>query len=105
MTEAYRIEEAGTECPACQKGATWDVIGPDDVALGVTYGDYGDADYMARELNNAYEQGRAAAFKILERRIRPDDRRRDGMPDAAPDSGERRLLADGRRHYDSGLPF
>jgi len=105
--DAYRVDQDTPGCLACEHGATWGIIGPDDVAHHTTYGDRDDAELIARDLNAAFEAGRAAAFAIVARRVGPDDRRIT-LPAVPPEAGERRRypgIADGRRKADDGIPF
>jgi hypothetical protein len=56
--KAYKVERDDShECPTCGHGCIWEVVGPDDVALGVSYTDKEDADDVAEELSLAYEAG------------------------------------------------
>lgn len=58
MNGPYRIEQDDPGCSECQHGATHSVIGPDDVADSVSYGDYEDAKHLRDACNRAYELGR-----------------------------------------------
>lgn len=58
----YRVEMDDSHlCGCCGRGAMWDVIGPDDVALGRSFGDKEEAEDYARDLSLAYGAGRAYA--------------------------------------------
>ena len=68
----YRVEvNAERGCVTCGHGYMFEVVGPDETALGQSWGDRGDAQYMADCLNAAYELGCAAGRKQLP----PEDHR------------------------------
>ena len=50
--------EISSGIATCGSGAFWNVVGPDDVALGNCYGNKEEAEEMADELSSAYEKGR-----------------------------------------------
>lgn len=55
---AYKVvKDDSDQCQNCSRGVMWDVVGPDDVALGTTYGDHGDAEYMADNMSDAFNMG------------------------------------------------
>lgn len=56
----YRVEIDTPECEKCHRAATFNVIGPDDIAEGITFGDECDAEEYAGALNHAYEKRRTA---------------------------------------------
>lgn len=63
---AYHVEAApGTPCPTCHGGALYDVVGPDDVAIGMSFEDIVDAEETAAMLNAAYGKGALAASTLL----------------------------------------
>lgn len=57
---AYRVERERGPCVACGHGERWIVIGPDDVASGISFEDESDAHQAAGMLSSAFELGRAA---------------------------------------------
>lgn len=61
---AYTVEPVKPACSECGADHGFDVIGPDGVALGTTFGDMESAEYMADDLNSAYAQGRAATTAV-----------------------------------------
>lgn len=64
----YTVESDNSdECPYCLHGCKFDVIGPDGVALGVTFDDYDDARDHADGLSRAYLAGAQAAIKTLQK--------------------------------------
>ena len=44
-------------CKECGHGRTFQVVGPDDVALGTTWEDLEFAQQIAEQLNDAYKLG------------------------------------------------
>lgn len=60
---AYRVEmdDSGV-CGCCGRGAMWDVVGPDGIALGRSFGGKDEAEDYARDLSFAYEAGRKAVL-------------------------------------------
>lgn len=57
--EPYHVESnMEQECSSCHAGRTFDVIGPDGVALGTSYYDLEAAEGMADELTQAFNRGR-----------------------------------------------
>ena len=56
----YFIEVCENGCSKCGADRTWDVIGPDGVALSQSYHDEEDASWLAEQLNDAYFAGRVA---------------------------------------------
>lgn len=62
VTCAYRIEAVGSECSACGQRSVYDVIGPDEVPLGMRF-DRDVAQCMANDLNRAFEFGRQYALE------------------------------------------
>lgn len=63
MSEPYRIEVDEERCQHCLRGATWNVIGPDGIALGVSYMEEDDAQDMATMLTNAHNLALELAAK------------------------------------------
>lgn len=57
MSGPYRVEHDNPGCSDCGHGATWWVIGPDEVASSTSYGDELEADSLKRALDAAYELG------------------------------------------------
>jgi hypothetical protein len=56
---AFRVERDDSKvCKSCGSGGFWDVVGPDNVALGRSYVDKNEAEEKAEELSLAYEKGR-----------------------------------------------
>jgi len=53
----YYVEQGNTGCYACNKGITWDIIDPNGVALGQSWGDKDEAEWIAEQLSYAYEFG------------------------------------------------
>lgn len=51
----YTVEPEGKACPHCGLGEMWDVIGPDGVALGTSFGDKLSAEEYAEDLDGAYK--------------------------------------------------
>lgn len=76
---AYRVEIEKTGCQHCEAGRMWDVIGPDEMALGISYSLKEDADDMAEYMNMAYERGQASGYRELphkrQKQIEEDYRR------------------------------
>jgi hypothetical protein len=60
-TPAYAVERGARGCDHCGTGGTWDVIGPDDVALGTSFTFEDDAYELAGFMNMAFEAGAAQA--------------------------------------------
>ncbi len=60
MIPAYYVEAEKKPCEHCGEGGQWNVVGPGEVALSTSYSDKEDADWIAGELNHAYEMGRSA---------------------------------------------
>ena len=56
---AFRIEreERESSCQTCRHGDMWNVVGPDDVAIGTSYEREEDAESMAEELSRAFLLG------------------------------------------------
>lgn len=104
MADGYTVQNEGPGCGSCGEGATWNVVGPDGVATGTIYGDYDNAQEMARDLSRAYANGRNAAFAIVTRRTGPEDRRDRSKDWFKPGSDERRK-SPGNRVTDDDLPF
>jgi DNA-directed RNA polymerase subunit RPC12/RpoP len=62
----YTVEVDDREtCPHCGSKRVWNVVGPDGVALGVSFGDKEDANEVADDLSRAYLAGAQAALKTL----------------------------------------
>ena len=103
----YYIEVDSPGCEHCGLGARWNVVGPDDVATSTIYERQEDAEEVADDLSAAYRAGQTDAFNGVKRcRVGPDDRRNNGTDTAkAPAEGERRVLENGRRTFDDGVPF
>lgn len=59
--EVYFIEVDQNGCSHCGAKRTWCVIGPGDVALGMTFESEEEASDLAEFMNLAYDQGFAAA--------------------------------------------
>lgn len=53
----YSVEIDDEGCEKCQDGRTWTVIRPDGVALGTSWADEEEAEYMAEMMNMAYKAG------------------------------------------------
>jgi hypothetical protein len=52
----YKVEiDDSRACDHCSSGAYWDIVGPDGVALGRSFGDPEDAEDVAEDLNRARE--------------------------------------------------
>jgi hypothetical protein len=58
---AYTVEYGNKPCEHCGIGGTWDIVGPDGVAIGVSFGDKDDAEEWAGTLSHAYELGKGGA--------------------------------------------
>jgi hypothetical protein len=71
VSDAYRIEIDTAACEHCGVGETWNVIGPDGVALGIVYGEQDDAIETADMLSRAFALGREAALASA---AAPDER-------------------------------
>jgi hypothetical protein len=54
MSDPYRVEQDEPMCTCCLRGATWNVIQPNGVALGVAYDDEDEAREVADMLNRAH---------------------------------------------------
>lgn len=70
---AYRVEreECALSCKACRRGDLWNVVGPDDVAISVSYEREEDALDMADQLSMAYALGKKAGGHLLIDEITP----------------------------------
>ena len=56
---AYWVEmEKADHCEACGRGGQWYVIGPDDVALSVSFDRKEDAEELAGHMSAAFDAGR-----------------------------------------------
>jgi hypothetical protein len=53
----YFVEPEKEGCRRCGEGKTWNVIGPDDLALSTTFEDKDDAEHHASILNEAWRLG------------------------------------------------
>jgi hypothetical protein len=51
----YTVEPEGKACKYCGLGEMWDVIGPDGVALGTSFGDKESAEDYATDMDSAYK--------------------------------------------------
>jgi hypothetical protein len=60
MTAAYAVEPESPPCNECGRDNGFVVVGPDGIALGITFDIVDDAEDLADHLNAAYELGRAA---------------------------------------------
>lgn len=58
---AYRVEVEAGGCDHCGKGRLWTVVGPDDVAWGISWGSEEDARDWCDAMNAAYDEGRKVA--------------------------------------------
>jgi hypothetical protein len=65
MSGPYQAVKTSTGCHECGTGAVWDVVGPDDIALSVSWEDYNEdgegeeeAQTVAGWLNEAFGHGR-----------------------------------------------
>lgn len=67
-TGPYRLEIEKNGCDHCGSGKTWDVVDPDGVAGGTSYGDRDEAEELAGWLNEAYARGKedSGAPEVLE---------------------------------------
>jgi hypothetical protein len=64
----YTVEpDDSSFCVNCGTGRMWDVIGPDGVALGMSFGIESDAEDLADNLSRAYLAGAQAAIKTLQK--------------------------------------
>jgi hypothetical protein len=61
VTPAYRVEAESTPCAHCGNGGTWNVVGPDDMALGIIFTVQEDADDVAEQMNIAFDAGRQSS--------------------------------------------
>ena len=57
QSKPYAVERSEDGCLHCGTGGTWDVIGPDDVAIGVSFHNRDDADEIAEWMSRAYWAG------------------------------------------------
>lgn len=96
----YTIVQDEPGCSECGTGATWMVARPDGLSLGMSYIDQYEATRFADMLNDAFDSGAAAARP--NRRIGPEDRRRDTDELFTP---EKRSYPTGRRRSDDDIPF
>jgi hypothetical protein len=55
--DAYRVEIEDQPCSHCTRGTLFAVLGPDEIALGVTFEDKGEAQELADYMNLAYNAG------------------------------------------------
>jgi hypothetical protein len=63
MTDPYFIEVYDNGCVGCGAGRTWTIVRPDGCTIGISYGDFADADDVAEMLNEAYWIGRNSSKK------------------------------------------
>jgi hypothetical protein len=66
MENPYQVELNRGGCSHCENGKLWDVVGPNEAALAISYSDIEDAEYIADILNHAYALGLANAPKSVE---------------------------------------
>jgi len=60
MTETrgpYLVEVSTNGCPHCGAGRFWDIVGPDDVALNRSFNDKEHVEWIAEQMNRAFEAG------------------------------------------------
>jgi len=57
LEKPYTVEQDDSGCCLCGNGKTWNVIDPDGIASGTSYGDKEDAEDLADELNRAFHLG------------------------------------------------
>jgi len=60
MSDPFRVAMDDEGCGACEHGRTFHVIGPNEMANSVSYGNVEDAEYLRDECNRAFELGRRA---------------------------------------------
>jgi hypothetical protein len=77
--DAYFVEPEKEGCRRCGQGKTWNVIGPDDLALSTTFEDKDDAEHHASILSEAWRlgytsgtQGEETPRETLERLVEED---------------------------------
>lgn len=63
----YRIEREvdPDSCKACRHGDMWNVVGPDDIAISMSYEREEDAEDMAEQLSRAFILGRKTGGHLL----------------------------------------
>jgi len=65
----YFVEPSGDGCSQCGHDRHWDVVGPDGVALGTSFGDMEEAediaDWMSRAWSRGYDAGVSDARKPI----------------------------------------
>jgi hypothetical protein len=61
--KVFNVEMETMACRCCRQGGRWIVVGPDEVATGVSYGCKEDAEEQAQDLNYAFELGKKYARK------------------------------------------
>jgi hypothetical protein len=59
--EPYVVEVDHGGCSHCHGGRTWTVVGPDDVAISTSFEDREHVEWIAEQMNHAYQAGQAAA--------------------------------------------
>lgn len=72
--EPYEVSDSDTACAHCGAGQRWDVIGPDGVAVGISFADEAEAHETAGMLNHAFAKGRASAPPAPASGTKPDGR-------------------------------
>ncbi len=56
-SDPYIVEVDSGGCEHCAQGKSWTVVGPDGVAMGVSYDEESEANFLASMMNLAYETG------------------------------------------------
>lgn len=62
--DRYRVE-ANPGCGTCGRGGSFDVVGPDGIAIGTSFDDEADAQERAGELSAAFRLGAQQATTIV----------------------------------------
>jgi len=60
----YFLEVDSSGCGTCGGGRTWQIVSPDDVGTGKSWGDEEEAAHICGLINDAYRLGRAEARPI-----------------------------------------
>lgn len=73
MNEPYRVEQDDPGCDTCGHGKTWVIVGPNDTALGLSWGENSEGEcpdepcYFVGYLNAAYALGAESSGECSER--------------------------------------
>lgn len=60
MSDAYTVAQDDAGCATCFHGRTYNIVGPDGVAFGQSWGDADEVAVLTDMLNDAFKKGQAA---------------------------------------------